>query len=424
MDIELVTIGTELLLGFTVDTNSAFLGKALAAAGVRTVRRTSVPDDPAAVRAAVDEALARTGRVITTGGLGPTRDDLSKHAVVELLGLSLEFRQEIWDDLVARWARMGRKIGDRNRGQAEVPAGATILPNRWGTAPGLWIETRRGLVIMLPGVPAEMRGLTTHEVVPRLGALSGGQVVRSLVVRTTGIPESTLAERVSDLEDELGDLSLAYLPSLEGVDLRITAWGVAPDAADTALAAAAARFEERLGDHAYGRNEEDLAAVLLDACAGRGLTVSLAESCTGGLVGARLTAIPGSSRVFAGGMICYANALKTDLGVDPRILDAHGAVSEEAVRAMAGAARDRFATSLAAAVTGIAGPDGGSAEKPVGTVWFGIAGPLGIESARYVFPGSRQDIRARAAQSALLGLWRAARRLGGPRPHHPPPNPR
>ena len=408
MNLELVTIGTELLLGFTVDTNSAFLGKALAAAGVRIVRRTSVPDDPAAVRAAVDEALGRTGLVITTGGLGPTRDDLSKHAVTGLLGLPLEFHQEIWDDLVARWARMGRKIGERNRGQAEVPAGATILPNRWGTAPGLWITSERGTVIMLPGVPAEMRGLTTHEVVPRLAALAGPNVIRSLVVRTTGIPESSLAERVADLEDALDPLSLAYLPSLEGVDLRFTAWGIDAAEADAQLAAAAARFEDRIGDHAYGRDEDDLAAVLLDRCRQRRLTLSLAESCTGGLVGARITAVPGSSAVFAGGMICYADTLKTELGVPERILEAHGAVSEETVRAMAMAARVRFGTSLAAAVSGIAGPEGGSAEKPVGTVWFGFADGEGVATARYVFPGSRQDIRSRATQFALLGLLRKA----------------
>lgn len=364
------------------------------------------------MHAAVDEALTRTGVVITTGGLGPTRDDLTKHAVVGLLGLPLEFRQEIWDDLVARWARMGRKIGERNRGQAEVPAGAIILPNRWGTAPGLWIPSPRGTVIMLPGVPAEMRGLTTHEVVPRLREMAGGSVIRSVVVRTTGIPESTLAERLGDLEDGLGDLSLAYLPGLEGVDLRLTAWGGAPGSADSALAAAAAALEERLGDHAYGREEDDLAAVLLERCRRNRLTVSVAESCTGGLLGARITAVPGSSAVFAGGMICYADSLKTELGVPERILDLHGAVSEATVRAMAEAARERFGTSIAAAITGIAGPDGGSAAKPVGTVWFGFAGAGGTTAERWVFPGSRQDIRVRAAQYALLGLHRAAAKSG------------
>jgi nicotinamide-nucleotide amidase len=409
MSLELVTIGTELLLGFTVDTNSAFIGQTLAAAGVPVVRRTSVPDEAAAVRQAVDEALARTGLVLTTGGLGPTRDDLSKHAVAGLLGLPLEFREPIWEELVARWARMGRTIGERNRGQAEVPRGAVVLPNRWGTAPGLWIESPRGEVIMLPGVPAEMRGLLLHEVLPRLQTRGATRVVRSLVVRTTGIPESTLADRVADLEDGLAPLTLAYLPSLEGVDLRLTAWHQEAGPADAALDAAASALEARLGDHAYGRGDADLAGVLLAACGKRSLTLAVAESCTGGMVGARLTAVPGSSAVFLGGMICYADAVKVSLGVPPETLSAHGAVSEETVLAMARAARERFGSSLALAVTGIAGPDGGSERKPVGTVWFGVAAPGGEHATKAVFPGSRQDIRSRATQLALLELLRRAK---------------
>ena len=261
-------------------------------------------------------------------------------------------------------------------------------------------------------VPAEMRGLLIQEVVPRLAARSDARVVRSRVVRTTGIPESTLAERVSDLEDALGPLTLAYLPGLEGVDLRLTAWDSSPDAADRALSAAAAQLEARLGDHAYGRDEDDLAAVLLEACRTRGLTVAVAESCTGGLVGFRITAIPGTSAVFAGGLICYDDSLKRELGVPDRILSEHGAVSRESVTAMATAARERFGTSLAAAVSGIAGPDGGSTEKPVGLVWFAFADDGGVEAAQYIFPGSRHDIRARAAQFALLGLLRRAKSAG------------
>ena len=409
MDLELVTIGTELLLGFTIDTNSAFLGQALAAAGARITRRTSVPDDARAVGQAVNEALARSRFVITTGGLGPTRDDLTKHAVAGLFGLPLDFHQDIWDDLTARWSRMGRKIGDRNRGQAEVPRGALVLPNRWGTAPGLWISGEPGEVILLPGVPTEMRGLVTHEVVPRLAARGGTRVIRSRTIRTTGIPESSLADQVSDIEDALAPLTLAYLPGLEGVDLRLTAWDADADAAEGALDAAAKRLADRLGDHAYGGEDADLAAVLLDTCKARGLTISVAESCTGGLVGVRITAVPGSSAVFAGGMICYDDALKRELGVPARILEEQGAVSDGTVRAMAQAARARYGTSLSAAISGIAGPDGGSEDKPVGTVWFAFADQEGVEAVRYTFPGSRSDIRARAAQFALLGLLRRAR---------------
>ncbi len=412
MDLELVTIGTELLLGFTVDTNSAFIGQTLAAAGVRIVRRTSVGDDPEAVRAAVREALGRTGLVLTTGGLGPTRDDLSKHAVAEVFGAPLEFHQEIWDDLVARWTRMGRTIAERNRCQAEVPRGAVVLANRWGSAPGLWISGGLGEVIMLPGVPVEMQGLLTHEVLPRLLPRVGGRVVRSRTIRTTGIPESTLAERVSDIEDGVAPVTLAFLPGLEGVDLRLTAWGVQPDEADGLLEEASRRLFGRLGDNAYATGETDLAEVLLSACRERGLTVAVAESCTGGMIGNRITSVPGSSDVFLGGVVCYANSAKERLGVPARILADHGAVSEEAVRAMASAAREQFGSDLAVSVSGIAGPGGGSERNPVGTVWFGFAAASGLTAHRYGFPGSRHDIRARATQFAIFGLLARARSAG------------
>jgi nicotinamide-nucleotide amidase len=409
MDLELVTIGTELLLGFTVDTNSAFAGQALAEIGVRIARRTTVPDEPAAVRAAVAEALGRTRLVLTTGGLGPTKDDLSKNVVAELFGLPLEFHQALWDDLTARWARMGRTLNERNRCQAEVPRGAAVLPNPRGTAPGLWISGALGEVIMLQGVPHEMRGLLTSEVIPRLRARAGGRVIRSLVVRTTAIPESVLADRLSAVEATLAPLTLAYLPSIEGVDLRLSAWNLPPDEATGLLEAGAAQLEAAVANHVYGRGEADLAQVLLDECRGRRLTLAVAESCTGGMVGQRITAIPGSSAVFLGGTIAYANALKEELGVAPALLAEQGAVSEAAVRAMAEAARDRYGAGLAVAVSGIAGPDGGSAEKPVGLVWFAFADAEGTEAQRYVFPGSRHEIRVRATQFALWGMIRRAR---------------
>lgn len=408
MDLELVTIGTELLLGFTVDTNSAFLGQALAEIGVRITRRTSVPDEPAAVAAAVKEALARSRLVITTGGLGPTKDDLSKNAVAELLGLSLEFHPKIWEAITVRFARMGRKLSERNRCQAQVPRGATVLPNPRGTAPGLWITGTLGEVIMLPGVPGEMRGLLNDEVVPRLAGRAGGRVIRSLQLRTTGIAESTLAERLEPVEETLAPLTLAYLPSLLGVDLRLTAWNAQPDEAGGLLEAAATRLRECITDHVYGSGEDDLAAVVLEEYRRRRCSLAIAESCTGGMLGARLTAIPGSSDVFVGGVIAYHNRLKQDLGVPARILETHGAVSEETVRAMASLTRERFEVAVALALSGIAGPAGGSAEKPVGLVWFAITDAAGVEAHKMVFPGTRQEIRIRAAQFALWRLWRAA----------------
>jgi nicotinamide-nucleotide amidase len=410
MDLELLTIGTELLLGFTVDTNGAEIARALAAIGVRVARRTSVGDTPDAIREAVRDALSRTGAVLTTGGLGPTRDDMSKTVVAELYGMPLEFDQAMWEELVARFARLGRAPAASNRGQAEVPRGATVLPNRWGTAPGLWFEGPPGLVIMLPGVPGEMRKLVEHEVVPRLAARSQGGVIRSRVVRTTGIPESTLAERLGEIERDVAPLTLAYLPGFDGVDLRLSAWGLRPDEADARLAAGAALLRERAGAFAYGEGEDDLAAIVLERVRGAGLRLGTAESCTGGLVGGRLTAIPGSSDVFTGGVICYSNELKTSLlGVDPGLIAADGAVSESVACAMALGAIRALGVDLAVSVTGIAGPGGGSEAKPVGTVWLAVADGEAVEARRIQIPGDRYNVRVRAAQGALALLDRRLR---------------
>lgn len=407
MDIELLTIGTELLLGFTVDTNGAWLGRTLSAEGLRVVHRASVGDDAHAIAQAVRDALARTGAVLCTGGLGPTRDDLSKRAVAGVFGVPLEFHAAIWDDLVARFDRLGRRISETNRVQAEVPRGATVLPNRWGTAPGLWLEGEPGLVIMLPGVPREMMALVKHEVLPRLRERAGGAVVRSRTVRTTLIPESTLAERIGEVEGEIAPLTLAYLPGTDGVDLRLTAWQLPPAEADARLAAAAAELARRAGDHAYGRDDDDLAALVLERAAARGWSVGAAESCTGGLLGGRLTAIPGSSRTFRGAVVAYDNAVKTTaLGVDAGLIAEHGAVSEAVARAMARGARLALGVDAAAAVTGIAGPGGGTPEKPVGTVWLAACAGDREVAHRAVFPGNRAEIRARAAQGALYWLWR------------------
>ena len=409
MDLDLVTIGTELLLGFTVDTNSAFMGQVLGEAGVRIARRTSVRDDPADIQAAVREALGRSGFVITTGGLGPTRDDMTKKVVAELFGAPLEFQPAIWDELVAKWARFGRTISESNRCQAEVPRGATVLPNTRGTAPGLWLTGTAGEVVMLPGVPSEMKGLLRDEVIPRLRLRAGGKAIISRVVRTTGIPESTLAERLSAVEDGLAPLTLAYLPGIEGVDLRLTGWDLTGADVGPLLDRAEGAIREVTGDHCYGTGDDDLAAVVLERLRGRRLTLAVAESCTGGMVGERITGIPGSSDVFLGGVIAYANDVKTGLlDVAPATMAAHGAVSEAAVMEMAAGVVRRTGADFAVAVTGVAGPGGGSPEKPVGTVWFGFAARGALDAIRVGFPGTRADIRGRASQFALHGLWRRA----------------
>jgi nicotinamide-nucleotide amidase len=407
MNIELVTIGTELLLGLTVDTNGAEIARRLAVQGVGVTRRVSVSDRADEIRAAVSEALQRTGAVLTTGGLGPTRDDITKKVVADLFHAPLQFDEEVWAALLERFARLERTPAASNRSQAEVPRGATVLRNRWGTAPGLWLEGAPGLAIMLPGVPHEMRRLLEDEVVPRLATRASGLVIRSLVVRTSGMPESALAERLGEIEQDIAPLSLAYLPGLEGVDLRLSAWNLEPGDADRRLRSAADLLHARAGEWVYGEGESDLAALVLDRSRSQGIRLAVAESCTGGLLGARLTEIPGSSEVFVGGVIAYDNAPKTGLlGVAPALLAEHGAVSEPVARAMAQGAAERFGVGAALSVTGIAGPGGGSPSKPVGTVWLGCALDGTVETRRILFAGTRHEIRTRAAQAALLLLYR------------------
>jgi nicotinamide-nucleotide amidase len=406
--LEIITIGTELLLGHSLDTNALDLGTALAAAGIEITRRTTVADKAGAVALAVREALDRTGAVLTTGGLGPTRDDLTKQAVAGVFGVPLELNEVVLRQIEERFRRFGRKMAPSNRIQAELPRGAVVLPNPRGTAPGIWLEDEAGrLVIMLPGVPVEMRGLLVEQVLPRLvtRAKATGEapvVVRSRTLRTTGVPESALAERIAVIEDGLGSLTLAYLPSTAGVDLRLTAWEMAPAQADRLLEDAVEKLKRELDHRCYGEEPADLAGVVLDLLRRRTQRLAVAESCTGGMLGARLTAVPGASDTFVGGVIAYSDRVKTALLEVPQAtLDQHGAVSEPTVRAMAEGAARAFGVECALAVTGIAGPAGGTPEKPVGFVWLAARYGGETRARQRQFLGARDEIRARSAQAAL-----------------------
>lgn len=415
MAIELLTIGTELLLGFTVDSNAAEIGRALSGAGIRVTRKASVGDTGDAILAGVQEALGRTGAVLCTGGLGPTADDITKKVVADLYGWPLEFHDAIWQHLLERFARFGRKPAEKNRSQAEVPRGAVVLPNRWGTAPGLWFEGPPGLVILLPGVPSEMRGLLHHEVLPRLASRAGNTVIRSRALRTTGVPESTLAERITGIEEIVAPLSLAYLPGVMGVDLRLTAWNLPADEADQRLARGIGEIRARAAEWIYGEDDADLAAVVLDLARRRGWKIATAESCTGGGLGERLTNIPGSSEVFLGGVVAYDNAVKEGLlDVPPALFAEHGAVSEPVAAAMVRGITRRLGAELGISVTGIAGPGGGTPDKPVGLVYIGTAVNGTVTVTRSLFVGDRGEIRARAAQVALNRLRLAVEMGAGP----------
>lgn len=410
MKIEIVTIGDELLLGFTVDTNSAHLARELAAIGVEITHRASVGDNAADIAAAVKQALDRTGAVITTGGLGPTADDLTKSSIAGLFGKEMYRDEAIVESMKARWARLKRTgpFPESNVAQAMIPNGATILENRHGSAPGIWLEDDGGRwVAMLPGVPREMRGLLADELLPKIRALvesastGAAAVIRSRTLRTTGIAESALADLLGDLARGVDGMGLAFLPSVESVDLRVTARGVPAEEADRMLERAIVKLRDAAGRYVYGEDGADLAEVVLSMCRKRGVRIAVAESCTGGMLGARLTAIPGSSDVFLGGVIAYDNAVKREvLGVSDRDLEEYGAVSEEVASAMASSVRRLVRAEIGIGITGVAGPGGGTAAKPVGMVWVAIDGPRSEARCLRLF-GTREEVRQRASQAAL-----------------------
>ncbi len=410
--LEVVTIGDELLLGFTIDTNAAHLARELGADGYRIARRATCGDDATQIAEAVRDALERTGAVITTGGLGPTSDDNTKASIAAIFGRPMRFDEGIWARLVEMWKSRGwpGEVPESNKLQAMIPEGAEVLANRHGSAPGIWLDDDHGRwVAMLPGVPREMRGMLAHTLRPRHAVWRGGAVgtvIRSRTVRTTGISESALHDQLTDVRRQVQGLPLAFLPGWEGVDLRVTARGLSAGTADTTLDAASAELRARIGDGVYGEGDADLAAVVLDLLRARGWTVAVAESCTGGMLGMRLTAIPGSSDAMLGGTIAYRNDVKVrELGVAQAELDAHGAVSEPVVRQMARGVRERFGAQVGLAITGVAGPGGGSPEKPVGTVWVAIDTPDGVRAVMPRMVGDRDEIRRRATQ-AVLNLLR------------------
>jgi nicotinamide-nucleotide amidase len=405
MKVEVVTIGDELLLGFTIDTNAAHLARELASLGIEISRRTSVGDSADDIASAVREALDRSDGVITTGGLGPTSDDMTKPAIAALFGRGLYRDEEVIRSLEERWARMGRKgpIPESNFTQAMIPEGAVINPNGHGSAPGIWLDDDHARwVAMLPGVPREMRAMLSEQLLPRLKErVKATTVVLSWTLRTTGIAESALADLLGDLGRSVNGLSPAFLPSVEGVDIRLTSRGLPRAEALIRLEAAVSKLRGVIGQHVYGEGTIDLAAVVLDMCRAEGIRIVVAESCTGGLLGARITAIPGSSDVFIGGALAYDNSAKIEmLGVEPVEIETHGAVSEAVAVAMARGVRRRLSADLGISITGIAGPGGGTPDKPVGTVWIALDGRVtGARGMRLI--GDRAEIRQRSAQAAL-----------------------
>lgn len=416
MEVEILAIGNELLLGETVDTNSATVGRRLSRIGARLVRVTTVGDDPARMAAALREVRGRARWAISMGGLGPTRDDRTREVVAEVLGRPLVLDEEQLAIVEEKFRGFGyEEMPASNRSQAMVPEGARVAPNPHGTAPGLVIEEEGFTLFVLPGVPREMEALLESAVLPTLiEALGeGAPVVESKVVHTVGVGESALAERIDDLVEGAGPLEVAFLPRTGQVDVRLTAAGLPEAEARERLDALAAAIAERAEPWFWGFDGTTLPEAVGRALEARGWTLAVAESCTGGLLGAEITTVPGSSAWFLGGVLAYANAVKdAALGVPEAVLAAHGAVSEETCRAMARGARERLGADVACAITGVAGPGGGTEAKPVGLVFCGVETPDGTRVRRLSYPGSREVVRRRSVLAAQGMILAACRETG------------
>ena len=410
--VEILCVGTELLLGDILNGNARWLAQRLAALGLPHYRQTVVGDNPQRLAAAVREAAMRSRVLITTGGLGPTPDDLTTEALAAAFETPLRERPELWDEIQAKLSSGGRPVAPCNRRQAFLPEGAEVLPNPLGSAPGMiWSPQPDFTVLTFPGVPSEMRAMFTQTAEPwlrRHGGASG--VFVSRVLRFSGIGESNLAEQVADLFEGRNPTVAPYA-SLGDVTLRLTACGDSPVEAEALLDPLEADLRQRTGVLCYGRDDDSLASVVLDRLRQHHHTLAVAESCTGGAIGASLTAVPGSSAVFAGGVIAYSNAVKQrQLGVPSDLLERHGAVSDAVVMAMAEGVRDRLETDWGLAVSGIAGPGGGSDEKPVGLVHVAVAGPDGCEAAALRF-GDRRGRGAVQQLTVIRALDRLRLRL-------------
>ncbi|KAA0993595.1 competence/damage-inducible protein A [Dyadobacter aurulentus] len=374
---EIITIGDEILFGQIIDTNTQWIGTQLTDIGIRPARKTSVGDNKQDILSAFSEASQRASVVIVTGGLGPTRDDITKHTFCEYFGTELEINQEALALITAFFAKRGRTMTELNIQQAALPKNCTYIPNLWGTAPGMWFEQDNVVYVSLPGVPYEMKNLMDHEILPRLKARFSTTIIQHKSVRTIGIGESFLAEKIADWETALPEhIKLAYLPHFGQVRLRLTGTGTDQDLLNAELQAQVATLLPLIEEHVFGYDIDELETVIGKLLVENQATLGTAESCTGGYVASRITAVPGSSGYFEGSVVSYSNAVKMNvLGVKQETLQAYGAVSEQTAREMAEGARRVLNTTFAIATTGIAGPDGGTAEKPVGTVWIACATP-------------------------------------------------
>lgn len=388
---EIITIGDELLIGQVVDTNSAWMGQQLNLAGVKIHQITSVSDDEQHIIRALDEARNRVDLILITGGLGPTKDDLTKYTLCNYFNTKLVFDQQAYNDLEERFRKFGREVTPRNRTQAELPESCKPIYNKAGTAPGMWFEEGEKVFVSMPGVPFEMKAMMINDVIPRIKQRFRTSFVVHKTILTQGVGESFLADKLVDFEEKLPQpFKLAYLPAVGSVRLRLSASGE-----EQQIRAIMTEQEKKIialiKDYIYGYDEETLEEIIGKLLLQRNQTLSTAESCTGGYISHLVTSVPGSSVYYMGSTITYSYQSKTDLlGVPAELIQTKGAVSEEVALWMAKGVKEKFNVDYAIATTGVAGPSGGTPDKPVGTVWIAIGTPKGVTAQKFQFGGDRQ----------------------------------
>jgi nicotinamide-nucleotide amidase len=410
MDAEIIAVGSEMLTPQGLDTDSLYLTEKLNNLGIEVRYKTVVGDDPDCLTNAFQAALKRSNLVILTGGLGPTEDDITREVVAEVLGRPLRENPEIRSRIEKRFQRLGRDMPLNNLRQAKVPEGADWLENPNGTAPGIWLEQQGTVVILLPGPPWELEAVFESACLSRLARLSGKALIRSRVYKIVGLPESEVDRRIAPIYTAYRNPTTTILAKLGAIEVHLRARATSEEEAELLLNELGDPIEMALGDHIFSTRGESLEEVVGMYLTMKQQTVSVAESCTGGLLSERLTSVPGSSSFFLGGVVCYSNELKIKLaGVPADLIRQHGAVSKPVAQALSEGVRTRAGASIGIGITGIAGPSGGTPEKPVGLVFIGLADSRGAAVREFRFPGNRERIRYWASQTALEMIRRRVR---------------
>lgn len=406
MQAEIITIGDEILIGQIVDTNSAWIAEQFNLGGIGIYQITSVHDDTEHILEAMENAGRKVDVVIMTGGLGPTKDDITKQVLCRYFNTSLVFHEPTFEHIKKRFKNRNIDLNRLNRDQAMVPGACSVIFNKVGTAPGLWFEKNDTIFISIPGVPFEMKYLVEYEILPRLKKNGKNKAIYHKTVQTCGLPESILAERIEEWESGLpGNIKLAYLPNPMSVRLRLSAFGDDINFLEQQVEAEIEKLKLLIPGHIFGYNNETLAEVIGRMLVIKGKSLAVAESCTGGYISHLITSVPGSSEYYKGGITAYSNELKEKLlGASPRSLEKYGAVSNEVVQEMAEGARMRLGADYSIATSGIAGPGGGTSEKPVGTVWIAVSGLKKTVTEKFVFGDNRELNIIRSSQTALQML--------------------